>query len=132
MNCTLSSNTTNLDKDYVYTFHFSNNSLEKVEFTTTTRGDPSLDEKALNDLYATCKQLSQDTESIVGLTVKCRYTEGKLVEEQRYDLQTVDLSEVRSSFAESGGNMSEYPYGQDMDVIERGMNASGFQCKREY
>ena len=131
MRCEISSSTTNLDKNFEYVFHFSDNQLNRVEYTAITKGDPSLDEATLNEMNDVCKRLSADTEAIVGVTVRCNYTEGKLTETQSYDLKNLDMTEVRSTFAEAGGTNPEYPYGQDMDVIERSMIASGFECKRE-
>ena len=131
LNCYLNTNTTNLDKRHEYRFNFKNNKLERLEYTVTTKGDPTLDAKSLDKLAGICKQLSQDTESIIGVTVRCNYTEGKLVETQSFDLKDLDMAEVRSSYAEAGGTNPEYPYGQDMDLIESSLKASGYDCKRE-
>lgn len=129
--CYLNTNTTNLDKRYEYSFSFSDNKLEKLEYTVTTKGDPTLDAKALDNLAGICKQLSQDTEAIVGVTVRCKNMEGKLVETQSFELKDLDMAEVRSSYAEAGGTNPEYPYGQDMDIIESSLKASGYDCNRE-
>ena len=131
LNCYLNTNTTNLDKRHEYTFSFKDNKLERLEYVVTTKGDPTLDAKTLDNLAGVCKQLSQDTESIIGVTVRCNYTEGKLVETQSFDLKDLDMAEVRSSYAEAGGTNPEYPYGQDMDIIESSLKVSGYDCKRE-
>ena len=131
MICSLSTSTTNLDKNYEYIFRFHSNKLERLEYSVTTKGDPSLDDAALNDLASVCKQLSQNAEELNGVTVSCKYTTGKLVEVQNFDLQNVDMTQLNSSFSEAGGISPQYTYGQDMDSIERNMNASGHDCHRE-
>ena len=131
MICTLSNSTTNLDKNYELTFRFTDNKLEKTEFAITTRGDPTADEEELNKLASDCKQLSENVESLKGVSVRCEYSDGKLVENQKFDLANMDESGINEAFVEAGGNNPEYHAGQDIDQIERTMNASGYTCKRE-
>jgi hypothetical protein len=131
MVCKLSTNTTNLDKSHELIFEFSYNKLERINYTIVTKGDPSEDADTLDELTETCKLLSKETEKIQGASVRCAPTTGKLEEYQAYDLKDLDMNEVRSVFTEAGGLYPEYPYGQDMDLIERSMNASGYDCKRE-
>ena len=129
--CTLSSSTSNLDKNYSLAFKFTNSKLDRTEFVITTRGDPSLDEEALDKLNNTCKQLKINTKKITGVTVQCNYANGKLEEIQTFDLANIDTSQLTSAFEEAGGNNPEYKYQQDIDSIEKNMNASGYKCKRE-
>lgn len=131
MSCSLSSSTTNLDKNYDIVFNFTDNLLERTSFSITTIGDPSLDEEALDGLNESCKALMNEVSSIEGVTVNCNYTEGKLVEKQSFDLAKIDSEKLDAAYHEVGGNNPEYQYHQDMDKIEKGMNASGYTCKRE-
>ncbi len=131
LKCTLDTNTTNLDKSYDLTYNFTDNKLEKTSFIITTRGDATLDEATLDELAQTCQSLATNVESLEGITVQCSYTDGKLVETQHFDLKNMNVDEVDEAFIEAGGNNPEYQYGQDMDIIERSMNASGYTCKRE-
>ena len=130
LSCDLNNNTTNFDKYYEYTFTFTNSKLEKSDFTITTRGDASLDEKELNQLAASCKEIESLIKTMKGFSVSCNYSEGKLVERQIYDLQNVDMEQVSSAFAESGGSHPEYLYGEDINLIEKNMLSSGYNCRR--
>ena len=132
MICTLSSNTINLDKNHELIFSFTDNKLERITYILTTKGDPTEDAETINDMTKVCKMLSKSSETLKGVSVNCKQTDGKLEETQNYDLKDVDFSEVRSAFTEAGGLYPEYGYQQDMDVIERGMTASGYECKRGY
>lgn len=131
MICTLKNSTTNLDKEYELIFSFTDNKLEKLNFSISTRGDPTADEETLDKLAATCKQLSESADHIKGIDVRCDYTNGKLVEQQKFDLANMDAESVNEAFIEAGGNNPEYSFGQDVDKIERTMNASGYTCHRE-
>ena len=129
--CDLNTNTANFDKNYQYTFSFTESKLYKSELTITTRGDASLDEEELNNLNNSCLEIEELTKTMSGISISCNYSEGKLIERQLYDLQVVDMSQVTSAFVESGGSHPEYAYGEDIGLIERNMNSSGYSCQRQ-
>ena len=131
LTCTLDSNTKDIDKNYELVFHFESNKLQKTSITITTRGDASLDEEKLNALADTCKQLKKNVEKIDGVSIQCEYLDGRLVETQNYDLASLDSTKLDSAFSEAGGVKPEYEKDQDIDKLERNMNASGYSCKRE-
>ncbi len=131
LSCDLNNSTTNLDRNYEYTFTFQDSKLEKSDLTITTRGDVSLDETELNQLASSCREIEDLTKSMKGFSVSCDYSVGKLVERQIYDLQNVDMEQVTSAFAESGGSHPEYLYGEDINLIERNMISSGYSCRRQ-
>ena len=131
LKCSLKSNTKTLDKNYDLVFKFTDNKLEKTEFTITNKGDPTSDEKELDELESSCKILEKAAESLDGLYVKCSNKTGILTEVQNMDLKELDLEKLDSAFTEAGANNPEYKYQQDMDEIEKQMNASGYTCKRE-
>ena len=130
MKCSLSSQTDNLDKNYFITFSFSNNKLEKVQFSIATRGDINNDEEELDSLADACNKLSTTAKNISGITVKCNYSNGELVEEQSYDLKNINSDDLNAAYFEAGGNDPGYDFGQDMDVIESKMKASNYNCER--
>ena len=131
MNCSLSTNTSSLDKNFDVVFRFTDNKLEKLDYTVTTRGDATLDEGTLDSLAVTCKQIAKNVESMSNVSIRCNYTDGKLVEIQSFDLKEIQLEELNAAYAEAGGVYPGYQYGQDMDGIEGGMHASGYTCERQ-
>ena len=131
MKCSLQTNTKTIDKNYNLVFHFTDNKLERTEFTITTKGDPTADEEELNQIDASCKLLEREAENLDGFYVKCSNKSGFLEEIQKYDLSNLDFERLDSVFIEVGANNPEYRYGQNMDYIEQNMNASGYSCKRE-
>ncbi len=131
LKCSLDKNTKTLDKNYSITFRFTDNELEKTEFSILTKGDATGDEEELNNLAATCKRLEQQASSVNGLYVKCTFTTGKLEEIQSFDLSVLNTEDLSAAFTEAGANRPEYQYKQDMDKIEQQMNASGYTCQRE-
>lgn len=129
--CTNSTNTTNLDKDYKLTFGFTDNKLNKLDYLSTTKGDPTLDAETLDEMAERCKLLKQFTASIEGVNVTCDYSEGKLVEKQSFVYAELDEEKLTSAYTEAGGTNPQYTNGQDMDTIEKNMNASGYSCERQ-
>ena len=129
--CEFDTNTTNLDKSYKLVFAFTDNKLDKLDYTITTKGDPSLDAKTLDELADRCKKLKSATGSVDGVTVSCDYSEGKLIERQAFVYVNLDADGLDAAYAEAGGTNPQYANGQDMDTIEKNMNASGYSCKRQ-
>ena len=131
LTCTLKSNTANLDMEYVRVFYFSDLSLYGAEFTLTTRGDPTQDEKTLDGLNEKCVKLNQHTKSLNGISVGCDYSDGKLVERQKFEYASINKEEIDSAFAEVGGTLPEFRNGQDITEIEKKMNSAGYSCLKE-
>lgn len=128
--CTLESNTSDLDKNYELVFDFTDSKLKKNKFIITTRGD-STAEKSLDEVAANCDILKEESEGIEGFSIRCEYTDGRLVETQNFNLETIDADELDATFTEAGGMSPSYTYDQDIDGIEKNMKASGYTCERQ-
>lgn len=128
--CTLSTNTTDLDKEYENTFDFTDKKLKRSKFISTTRGD-STTENSLDELAERCNNLKKETNDIDGFNIRCDYSDEKLIETQSYNLETVDLEKLGSAFTEAGGMLPTYKYDQDIDSVEKNMKASGYTCERQ-
>lgn len=129
--CEFETNTTNLDKNYRLVFGFSDNKLDSLDYNIITKGDPTEDADTLDELAERCKALKEYTNSITGVNISCDYSEGKLEEKQSFIYANIDDEKLNSAYSEAGGNNPQYTAGQDMDSIEKNMNASGYSCKRE-
>lgn len=131
LECTLNSNTTNLDMNYSRIFKYTDSKLDSADYTITTRGDVTLDEATLNDMAAKCKILEKYTDGVNGVDVSCSYTDGKLVEKQSYVFSGLNTEELDAAFAESGGTYPDFKAGQSIESIEKTMNAAGYSCIRK-
>ena len=128
--CDLSTNTTDLDKEYQFEFKFTDSKLQSTKYIVYTRGD-STTEATLDELAEKCKQLKEYTEELEGVSIKCEYSEGKLMEKQIFELEKVDSTKLDAAFTEAGGILPSYKYDQEIDGIEKNMKASGYSCERE-
>ena len=128
--CTLSTNTTSLDKEYENVFDFTDKKLKRTKFIINTRGD-STAESDLDELAEKCNNLKTETDGIDGFSVRCDYSDGKLIETQVYNLETIDNEKLDAAFTEAGGVLPTYQYDQDIDGIEKNMKASGYTCERQ-
>jgi len=131
LECELNSGTTNLDVNYFRTFKFTDSKLYAAEYNVTTKGDATLDEKTLDEMNEKCEHLSKNTEGLRGITVSCRYSEGKLEETQSYEFEDIDFEELDAAFTEAGGTYPEFKNGQKIEDIEKVMNAAGYSCMRK-
>lgn len=128
--CKLDSTTANLDKNYVRTFQFTDNKIEKVTFETTTRGDITQDEATLNELNKQCTDIRDGLESLNGSSIECDYQDGKLVETEKFDLATYDYEQTSAAYTEAGADMLKFDNGEDVDKVKTSMLQAGFSCEK--
>lgn len=128
--CKLDSTTANLDKNYVRTFQFTDNKIEKVTFETTTRGDITQDEATLNELNKQCTNIRDGLESLNGASIECDYQDGKLVETEKFDLVTYDYEQTSAAYTEAGADMLKFDNGEDVDKVKTSMLQAGFSCEK--
>ncbi len=128
--CTLTSNTSDLDKEYEFDFSFADSKLTKTKYIVYTRGD-STTESALDELNEKCVTLKETTKDLDGVSIRCEYTDKKLTETQVFELETVDSEKLNAAFTEAGGIVPTYQYNQSIDDIEKNMKASGYSCERQ-
>lgn len=128
--CNMKTNTTDLDKEYEFTFSFTDSKLIKTKYVSSTRGD-STTENSLDVLAEKCSNLKESTALLEGVSIKCNYADGNLLETQTFDLETVNIEELNAAFTEAGGIMPTYKLNQDIDEIERNMKASNYTCERQ-
>lgn len=128
--CTLSATTKELDKEYEITFDFTDKKTKKSKYIIITRGD-STTENSLDELNEKCNNLKKETDGLDGFSIKCDYTDTKLVETQYFNLETIDKEKLGAAFTEAGGILPTYEFNQDIDSIEKNMKASKYTCERQ-
>ena len=128
--CSLSTNTTDLDKEYEFEYCFTDSKLKTTKYIVYTRGDTTT-ESTLDELNEKCKSLKEYTDNIDGVTVKCEYSDGKLTEKQVFELESVKSEQLDSAYTEAGGLTLTARYDQEIDSIESNMKASGYTCERQ-
>ena len=128
--CDLSTNTTDLDKEYELEFSFTDSKLKTSKYIIYTRGDTTT-ESALDELNEKCNNLKEYTKDLEGISVKCEYSDGKLMEKQIFELENIDSEKLTAAFTEAGGMVPSYKFDQDIDGIEKNLKASGYTCERQ-
>ena len=128
--CKLNTNTSELDKNYEFTFTFEDSKLKKIKYIADTRGDSS-SEALLNEQSEKCNALKEATTDIEEFYIRCDYTDGELIETQNIDLETLENEKLSAAFTEAGGILPTYNYDQNIDDIESNMKASDYTCVRE-
>ena len=128
--CTLSTNTSELDKEYEFEYNFTDSKLKTTKYVIYTRGDTTT-ESTLDELNKKCNILKEYTEEIDGVAVKCEYSEGKLMEKQVFELEKVKSEQLDAAYTEAGGLILSVKYDQEIDSIESNMKASGYTCERQ-
>lgn len=132
LECNLKTNTTNLDIEYKRIFGFTDNKIDNAKYTIITKGDITLDETTLNTLNDKCLLIKGNTSNLEGVSIECNYQEGKLVEEQNFNLRKFDKEKIDAAFSEAGGTYpAEFEAGDDIAVIEKTMLQAGYSCGRK-
>lgn len=131
LECSLKSNTSNLDMEYLRTFKFTDSKLYEANYTLTTKGDATLDEKTLDTMAEKCNDLADNTKDLAGVSISCNYSDGKLVERQNYIFASIIYKNLDAAFTEAGGTYPEFSDGQEIDSVEKTMNAAGYSCSRK-
>lgn len=130
LKCKLTESTSNMDYDYSADFDFRDKQLKRLSYTLEIRGDMSLDEEALNLLYNDCLRIKQYASNLSGISITCDLEGGLLRQKQIFTYDSVNRDEALSAFVEAGGIYPEYRKDQNIDEIEKSMNASRYNCER--
>ena len=129
--CTLDTNTTNLDRTIERIFQYKDKQLTGAKFSTTTRGDATLDEETLEQYFHQCEQVKENVDGLSGISVSCEYQSGKLIEKETFDYNNYDREKVSNAYSEAGGSLLEFENGEDIDNVMVRMRQSGFSCDKE-
>lgn len=130
LKCKLTESTSDMDYDYSVDFDFRDKQLKRLNYTLEIRGDMSLDEEALNLLYNDCLRIKQYASNLSGISITCNLEGGVLKQKQIFTYDSVNRDEALSAFVEAGGIYPEYRKDQNIDEIEKSMNASRYNCER--
>ena len=129
--CTLSTNSANLDRTIERVFSYEDDMLKSSVFTTTIKGDASLDEEQLTALAERCIKIRDNLSDVEGASVNCSYDNGILEERESFDYEVYDYEIVSNAYLNADSNLLELEYHQDIDEIMTKMRQGGFSCKKE-
>ena len=131
LTCTLSRTSEAFNLDYTAVFEFTDSKLDKLIYTSATKGDAVVDEIPLANLLTKCETLQEEVYGNDGVRIECSQSGGMVVETQTLNYNTLNVEKVTSAYIEAGGVYPEFKKGQDIDGIEKNMNASGYTCERK-
>lgn len=120
------------DMDYTYTakFEFRDSKLKRLNYSMEIRGDANLDDAKLTELNNECLLVKEYAGNLNGIDINCSLENGLLREKQMFTYDSIDRDEAMAAFVEAGGIYPEYKRDQNIDDIEREMNAAAYTCKR--
>lgn len=120
------------DMDYTYTakFGFRNSKLKRLNYLTEIRGDANIDDAMLTELNNKCLLVKEHASNLNGVDITCSFENGLLKEKQAFTYDLVNRDEAMSAFVEAGGIYPDYKSDQNIDEIEKEMNAAAYTCKR--
>lgn len=119
-----------MDYNYIARFEFRDNKLKRLNYSMEVRGDVNLDEEKLTELNKECLLVKEYASKLNGIDITCSLENGLLKEKQVFTYDSVNREEAMSAFIEAGGVYPEYRKDQNIDEIEREMNAAAYSCKR--
>lgn len=130
LKCSSENATETLDYKQDLEFSFTDNELTKLVYITKTRGSVGLDDSELDSLKFECDQLVSYADKLSGINVSCELLDGVLTRTQKFDYQVIVVDEAITAYIEAGGSYPDYENMENIDNIERDMNASGYTCER--
>jgi len=131
LECSLESNDADFNYIYSYEFHFKNKELKSINFADTTQGDRAIDGARLEAGYNNCKALSLELETLdAGASMSCDLYNGSLNKTHTLDYSTMDVERIEPIYSKYKEKLPDYEYNQNIDDIEKSMNASGYTCSR--
>ena len=130
LKCKYEDSSETLDYNYALDFYFTDNKLNKLSYLLEIRGDANLDEGSLKEYKAECDQISKNVEKLNGITISCALSNGLYKQKQTLNYASIDVEAVMSAYTEAGGIYPDYENGENVDDIEKNMNASGYTCER--
>ena len=128
--CTLETNDSNFNYEYETDFSFKDSKLYKLTLTTKTVGDLNLDATDLSGLNASCQLLQFQTSKFDGVEVMCDLEGNTFTNTQTLDYEILNRDEVTTAYLEAGGIYPDYKYEENIDDIEKDMNAKNYSCAR--
>lgn len=131
LECSLEANDADFNYIYSYEFHFKNKELKSVNYADTTQGDRAIDGAKLEAGYNNCKALSLELETLdLGVSMSCDLYNGSLNKSQTLDYSLMNVDKIELIYAKYKEKLPDYEYNQNIDDIEKSMNAAGYTCSR--
>ena len=130
LTCTLNTSDDRYDYYYQADFNFRDSQLYRLTYNTTIKGDQNLDAVELAEMEASCNLLKSQTANLDGITVSCSLSNGVVENEQVLSYENIDVELLTTAYLEAGGTYPNYRYQQNIDDIEKDMNASNYTCER--
>lgn len=130
LKCNLRRTSEKYNISYTDEFEFKDSKLTRLVHVVATEGDAILDADDLNLKLEACKTLEKHTKGLAGVNVSCSLSNDTLVESQILNYNLLDKEKVTTAFVEAGGIYPGYVNGQNIDNIEKDMNAASYKCER--
>lgn len=128
--CEAEKSTNEMDYTYTAKFEFRDSKLKRLNYLMEIRGDANLDEAKLTELNNNCLLVKENASNLSGIDITCSLENGLMKEKQSFTYDSVNREEAMSAFIEAGGIYPEYKRDQNIDNIEREMNAAAYTCER--
>lgn len=130
LKCTSKRTSEKYNINYTDEFEFKDSKLFRLTHVVSTEGDEIIDADDLNTKLSNCRQLETMTKGLTGVSIVCSLSNGTLVETQIMNYALLDADKVTTAFVEAGGLYPEYVNNQNIDQIEKNMNAANYKCER--
>lgn len=131
LTCSLESNDKTYDYINTYDFKYTNDKLEELNYTSTVKGDKTLDRVALTDVYTKCTNLQTELADTEGIVITCDYFEGTETTTQNFKYNTLNKENLTTIYKKYGFTIPDYDYNDDITSIQKTLKTSGYLCVDE-
>ena len=64
------------------------------------------------------------------MEVNCEFAGDKMIETHNIEYNDLDLSAMKSAYTETGGTAPEFTYRDNIDDVQKQLQAVGYKCKK--
>lgn len=125
LKCTLDKKSGNLEHSYEFEFSFINNKLTRLNYIDKVTGGVEV-----SSLNTSCVKVQNVANGLSGVSISCNLENGVFTQTQVFNYGAINHEEAKAVYVENGGLYPEFKNKEDMDELEKKMNADGYSCER--
>lgn len=129
LRCSLSKTTEKFNIDYNQNFKFKDNKIYSYTYLVQTKGTKN-DEDELTKIYNSCDKLSSLVGNFNQINISCEYFNNQVLEKQKFNLENMDNETLKAAYSELGGQTPEFEEGDNIEEVQKEVQAAGYTCKK--
>ena len=124
LRCSLDKKSGQSEHSYEFEFLFTDNKLTRLDYVDSVVGGD------LTLLNTSCIKVKNVADDLSGVFISCNLENGVFTQKQVFNYASINHEEAKAVYIENGGLYPEFKNKENMDELEKRMNADGYSCER--